>query len=330
MTQPLLAPKTMPVTVITGFLGAGKTTLLNHLLSQPAHETYAVIINEFGEAGIDDKLVATQVDEEIFEMNNGCICCTVRGDLIRIVNRLLKRRDKFAGILIETTGLASPAPVAQTFFADADVRANTYLDSMICVVDASQIIHQLQDFSEAREQVMFADTLLLNKTDLVTPEVLAEIQAELQQMNPLAKLHVVERGKLDWQVLFGQKAFDLEHILQLEPRFLESAETGLAHGHNDAIRSLSITTAKPLDANRFDDWMCDLLRTQGGNLLRTKGVLNIEGEIKRYVFQAVHMMSEGMFTKAWQPEEKRTSTLVLIGKNLDFSALKAGFLSCVA
>lgn len=324
------AQTTMPVTVITGFLGAGKTTLLNHLLSQPAHERYAVIINEFGEAGIDDKLVATQVDEEIFEMNNGCICCTVRGDLIRIVNRLLKRRETFVGILIETTGLASPAPVAQTFFADADVRANTHLDSMICVVDASQIRAQLKEFSEAREQVMFADTLLLNKTDLVTPEVLAELQTELQQMNPLAKLHVVQRGQLDWQLLFGQKAFDLEHILRLEPRFLESAETGLAHSHNEEVRSLSLQTDQPIDADKLDVWLSALLRDQGANLLRTKGVLNIAGEAQRYVFQAVHMMSEGMFTKAWQLEEKRSSTLVFIGINLDQSGLKAGFMGCVA
>lgn len=320
----------IPVTVLTGFLGSGKTTLLNRILTETHGRRYAVIINEFGLEGIDDKLVTAQVDEEIFEMNNGCICCTVRGDLIRIIGLLLKKATKFDGILLETTGLANPAPVAQTFFADPDVRTRTRLDSILTVVDAVNVSSQLKDSPEAPEQIAFADTILLNKTDLVSPEQAIETEKQLRALNPTALILKGSRGNTSVPLdeLLNRNAFSLEHMLALDPQFIEEAETGHHHHHDSAITSLSLKTSTPLDPEKFDDWMSKLLATQGQNLLRTKGVLNIVGEPKRYVFQAVHMMSDGTFTTPWGPQEKPGSTLVFIGKNLDKKALKEAFLSC--
>jgi G3E family GTPase len=322
-----------PVTILTGFLGAGKTTLLNHLLTADHGHTYAVIINEFGESGIDDKLLTAQVDEEIFEMNNGCICCTVRGDLIRIINLLMKRRDKFDGIIIETTGLADPAPVAQTFFADDDVRRHTRLDSITTVVDAVNVLEQLKNNPEAHEQIAFADTLILNKTDAVSTDHKDQVVATLTTLNPYAQLIETTRGHVNPANLLGKGAFNLEMIESIEPKFLADAASGKHHHHvhDSHITSLNLHTAVPLNAEKFDNWMMDLLRTKGQDMLRTKGILQVANEPARYVFQAVHMMSEGQFTKPWGAAETPASTLVIIGKNLDAAALKAGFLeTCVA
>jgi G3E family GTPase len=318
---------TTPITILTGFLGAGKTTLLNHILTASHGQKYAVIINEFGQSGIDDKLLTAQVDEEIFEMNNGCICCTVRGDLIRIINLLMKRKDKFDAIIIETTGLADPAPVAQTFFADDDVRRLTHLDSITTVIDAANVLEQLKNNPEAHDQIAFADTLILNKIDTVTDAQKAEVTAAILALNPYAQLIETSRGDVNPSVLMGKHAFNLEYIESIEPKFIENAKTGHHHHHTSAITSISLKAEKPLDAAKFDDWMMALLQKNGGDMLRTKGILNVDGEAKRYVFQAVHMMSEGQFTKDWQANEPRTSTLVFIGKNLDAAALKAGFLA---
>lgn len=319
--------KKIPVTILTGFLGAGKTTLLNHILTTDTDTKYAVVINEFGQAGIDDKLVTAQLDEEIFEMNNGCICCTVRGDLIRIINVLMKKREKFDHILVETTGLADPAPVAQTFFADQDVKAAAELDSILTVVDAAHIINQLKESREAVDQIAFADTILINKVDAVTDGG-AAAEAAVRHINPSA--HVV-RGRcaeVPLRGLLHRGAFNLERMLELDPQFVDTAAEGGAHTHTEGVSSVSLTAGE-LDGRKFDTWMSGLLQEHGGDMLRTKGILAIQDESRRYVFQAVHMMSDVALTSPWG-EAKRGSTLVMIGRNLNGPALRAAFRACEA
>lgn len=332
--MPATATPKIPVTVLTGFLGAGKTTLLNRILTEQHGRKYAVIINEFGQAGIDDKLVTAQIDEEIFEMNNGCICCTVRGDLIRILTALMKRQNKFDAILVETTGLADPAPVAQTFFADADIKATCELDSILTMVDAAHIAGQLEANPEARDQIAFADTIILNKLDAASDTQRTQAETAIRTINPYATLFHGTRGNISQngqpaslETLLSRHAFSLEHVLNLDPTFISNAAEGHHHHHSDDISSLSLTTEKPINSAKFDDWMANLLATRGQNLLRTKGILNVDNEPNRYVFQAVHMMSEGEFTQPWKEGEKRTSTLVFIGRGLDKSALKTEFLA---
>src|SRR5690349_10120560 len=220
----------IPVTVLTGYLGAGKTTLLNRILSEPHGKKYAVIVNEFGEIGIDNDLVVS-ADEEVFEMNNGCICCTVRGDLIRILDGLLKRRGRFDGILVETTGLADPAPVAQTFFLDDTVGGRTALDAVVTVADAKWLKERLKDAPEAKNQIGFADIIVVNKTDLVAADDLRELEMRIRAINPYAKLHRTERCRIALPEVLGRKAFDLDRILDIEPAFLEREGDGLDHDH---------------------------------------------------------------------------------------------------
>src|SRR5512135_2710297 len=240
MITPAPAPDTtaskIPVTVLTGYLGAGKTTLLNRILSEPHGKKYAVIVNEFGEIGIDNELVVN-ADEEVFEMNNGCICCTVRGDLVRIIDGLMRRKGKFDAIIVETTGLADPAPVAQTFFMDEQVGAKTKLDAVVTVADAMWLKDRLKDAPEAKNQIAFADVILINKTDLVAPPELAEIEARIRGINPYARLHRTERAKIDIAEVLGRNAFDLDRILEIEPAFLEAEEEhDHDHHHHDHDR----------------------------------------------------------------------------------------------
>ena len=347
------AIRQIPVTVLTGYLGAGKTTLLNRVLTENHGKKYAVIVNEFGEIGIDNDLVVG-ADEEVFEMNNGCICCTVRGDLIRIIGSLLKRKDKFDAILVETTGLADPAPVAQTFFTDDDVKRKTKLDSIVTVVDAKHIDQRLADSDEAEEQIAFADIVLLNKTDLVSADDLKRIEARVRALNPFAQIHHTARCDIALDKILDKGAFDLNRALELDPCFLHghahdpnhdhSHDHDHDHGHDhhhhdhaapsaihdEDIHSISLTTSKPLNATKFDTWINDVLMSEGQNILRTKGILNMAGQDNRYVFQAVHMVSEGTFTGAWPATDKRRSRLVFIGRKLDEVGLKAGFEACVA
>src|ERR1051325_5857989 len=219
----------IPVTVLTGYLGAGKTTLLNRILSEPHGKKYAVIVNEFGEIGIDNELVVG-AEEEVFEMNNGCICCTVRGDLIRIIEGLMRRKGKFDAIIVETTGLADPAPVAQTFFVDENVGKKTKLDAVVTVADAKWLKDRLKDAPEAKNQIAFADVILLNKTDLVTPAELIDVEARIRGINPYATLHTTERCKIPLNEILGRNAFDLERILDIEPEFLNDGD-GPDHDH---------------------------------------------------------------------------------------------------
>src|ERR671925_2396927 len=220
----------IPVTVLTGYLGAGKTTLLNRILSEPHGRKYAVIVNEFGEIGIDNDLVVG-ADEEIFEMNNGCVCCTVRGDLVRIIDGLMRRKGKFDGIIVETTGLADPAPVAQTFFVDENVGRKTKLDAVVTVADAKWLQDRLKDAPEAKNQIAFADVILINKTDLVPPEELRELEGRIRGINPYAKVHKTERCQIALPEVLGRNAFDLDRILEIEPAFL--AGNGHDHHHHD-------------------------------------------------------------------------------------------------
>ncbi|OLP62577.1 cobalamin biosynthesis protein CobW [Xaviernesmea oryzae] len=316
----------MPVTVLTGYLGAGKTTLLNRILSEEHGRKYAVIVNEFGEVGIDNDLVV-ETDEGVFEMNNGCICCTVRGDLIRIIEGLMRRPGRFDGILIETTGLADPAPVAQTFFVDQDVRAKTRLDSIVTVVDAHHLLGEIDHAHEAQEQLAFADTILINKADLCDTEALDKVEARIRRINPTATIHRTTRCALPLEAVIGRGAFDLDRILEVEPDFLDETHE---HEHDDHVASFSLVTDTPLDPAKFLPWIEQITRAFGLDMLRMKGILAFENDDDRFVVQAVHMLLEGDHQRPWREDEKRVSRLVFIGRDLPRDVIEDGFLRCRA
>jgi G3E family GTPase len=316
----------IPVTVLTGYLGAGKTTLLNRILSEEHGKKFAVIVNEFGEIGIDNELVVG-ADEEVFEMNNGCICCTVRGDLIRIIDGLMKRKGKFDAIIVETTGLADPAPVAQTFFMDQEVQERTRLDAVVTVADAKWLTQRLKDAPEAKNQIAFADVILLNKTDLVTPDELAAVETGIRAINPYAKLHRTQNAAIAIDEVMDRKAFDLDRILDIEPDFLEE---GHHHHHADDVRSFSLSLDGEVDPEKFMPWINDVTQTYGGDILRCKGILAFKGEPKRFVFQGVHMLLDGDVQREWRPDEKRNSRCVFIGRNLDREMFARGFAATAA
>jgi len=260
-------------------------------------------------------------------MNNGCVCCTVRGDLIRIIGGLMKRAQKFDGIIVETTGLANPAPVAQTFFVDEDVKAKTRLDAVVTVVDAKNFAARLADSPEAAEQVAFADVIVLNKLDLVSPGELAAVEARIRAINRFAEIHHATRGDVAVDKLLGLNAFDLGRVLETAPDFLDEDSE---HTHNEHLTSVSLKLDAPLDAEKFQAWIGHILQTQGGNILRTKGILSYKNEARRFGFQAVHMMADGDFLRPWGAEEKRVSRIVFIGRELNRPQLRRGFESCAA
>jgi len=335
----------IPVTVITGFLGAGKTTLLNRILTENHGKRIAVIENEFGEVGVDHQLVI-QSDEEIFELNNGCICCRVRGDLIRILGKLRQRRDKFDSVLIETTGMADPGPVAQTFFTDEEMKESFVLDGIVTLIDAKHVGLHFDDTREVREQIGFADVILLNKTDLVTPADLKTIEARIRKMNPMAKVYETQHAAIDLAKVLNVGGFDLKRALELEPDFLDAAEEEHEHDHDhegedhheheekhdhhhdEDVTSVGIRAPGDLDEKKLSDWLGTLLRTKGQDIFRMKGVLAVKGRDMRFVFQGVHMLMDGRPDRPWGAEP-RQNTLVFIGRNLDRHELNEGFRSCL-
>ena len=353
MSEPLPNAKIqekVPVTVLTGYLGAGKTTLLNRILSEPHGKKYAVIVNEFGEIGIDNDLVVG-ADEEVFEMNNGCICCTVRGDLVRILDGLMRRKGKFDAVIVETTGLADPAPVAQTFFIDKNIGRKTRLDAVVTVADAKWLKDRLSDAPEAKNQIAFADVILINKTDLVTGEELSEVEAHIRGINPYAKVHKTERAQIPLNEVLGRNAFDLDRILDLEPEFLVDEADGhghdhghhdhdhdhhahrhggLKHYHDEEMQSVSLKSDKPLDPDKFFPWVQNLVQTEGPSILRCKGILSFKNDDERFVFQGVHMILDGNRQRPWNKDEKRDSRIVFIGRNLPQEKLRQGFEGCIA
>jgi G3E family GTPase len=338
----------IPVTVLTGYLGAGKTTLVNRILAGAHGRRIAVVVNELGEAGIDGDLIAAG-EEELVELANGCICCTVRGDLVRTMRALLARPATVDAILVETTGLAAPGPVAQTFLVDPVLQTKVRLDSITTLVDAKHIDLRLDDSREAAEQVAFADQIVLNKTELVDAAALDGVERRLRRLNPLAPIHRAVRSDVPLEAVLGRGSFDLDRLLTVEPALLGEACGALGHVHDEScghdhhhhghdhgsrhdhgITSVSLVSHAPLDEQRIEAWIAWLVEKQGKDILRLKGILDIAGIDRRLVVQAVHMQLEGDLQRPWKPGETRQSRLVLIGRNLDKAALQKDFLACAA
>ncbi|WP_022949712.1 CobW family GTP-binding protein [Methylohalobius crimeensis] len=316
--------KKIPVTVLTGYLGAGKTTLLNRVLSAKHDKKFAVIINEFGEVGIDSRLVVS-ADEEIIVMNNGCICCTVRGDLIRTLENLFEREGDLDHVLIETTGLADPGPVLQTFLVDVSMRERLTLDALIAVVDAKHIsLHW--DSDEAVEQIAFADVILVNKTDLVTEAAVDELEQRIRAINAIAKIYRTRDCDIDFGTILDVNAFDLANALRIDPDLL-SEDT---HAHDESVTSIAITGSGAIDGNQLNRWLNELVQARGPDIFRIKGILELEDEDRRFVLHGVHMTLEGRPGRAWQPGEARRNELVFIGRHLDESELRKGFEACLS
>ena len=340
----MTSKETIPVTVLTGFLGAGKTTLLNHILSQQHGYKCAVIINEFGAIGIDGQLVVG-IDEEILELNNGCLCCRMRGDLIRSLSDLLNRQKRFDYVLIETTGLADPAPIAQTF-RSGELSDRLRLDGIITLIDAQHIEKELGDAPEATAQIAFADVVLLNKTDLVGPAALEHIVSRLRRINALAQIHGTRQAEIDLVHILNIKARELGGSFAMpeqpaeEPH--EEHDHDHAHEHNEhhhaqdhahhdeRVKSLFLVDERPLELKKVEAWLTDVIRTMGPNIYRSKGILLLKGQAKRVVFQGVQMMFDAKLDRFWNPGEKRVNQIVFIGRELDEAALRSGFEQCVA
>jgi G3E family GTPase len=319
----------IPVTILTGFLGSGKTTLLNRILQERHGHRIAVIENEFGEAGIDNELLVQDRDEQIIEMNNGCICCTVRGDLVRILGELHVKKAagqlQFDRVVIETTGLADPAPVAQTFFVDEDIGRHYLLDAIVTMVDARHAPLQLDEHHEAQEQVGFADRILITKTDIVAAEDVAALRRRLVQMNPRARIGEAQHGQAAVDDLLDIRGFDLDAILEIEPDFLSD----VAHEHDDEVSSFVFRADRPFDPEPLEDFFADLVQAHGAQLMRYKGVIAVAGHDQRVVLQGVHMLMASDDGAAWKQGEQRGSKIVFIGRDLPRTLILEGLAQCL-
>ncbi len=320
----------IPTTILTGFLGAGKTTLLNRILTERHGEKIAVIENEFGEAGIDNEILVQNKEEQIVEMNNGCICCTVRGDLVRILGELAgKKRSgklKFDRVIIETTGMADPGPVAQTFFMDDAIHNEYVLDAIVTVVDAKHAQQQLDSNEQAREQIGFADRVLISKSDLVAEEETQKLLSRMKRMNPRATYERVHFGETDIKKILDVRGFNLNSVLDIDPDFLKEDH----HHHDDDIQSFVFTSARAMNMEKIEAFLSLLIQSYGNDMLRYKGVLNIEGEANRMIFQGVHMTMGGSPGKPWLKDEARETKMVFIGRNLPKRIFVEGLAYCVA
>ncbi len=314
----------LPVTVVTGFLGSGKTTLINKILSEDHGRKIAVIVNEFGEVSIDGQLIQKSDEEDLIEFNNGCLCCTVRGDLIETIDKL-KKQSELDAILIETTGLADPAPVASSFFLADELSSETKIDSFGAMADAVNLEESLQSNEEAQEQIAFADIILLNKTDLVDEEQLQRVENRIRNLNKAAVIHRTSFSNIGLEKVFGVGAFELDAKLDVDPTFLDDLE----HEHDDAVGSFVIRETRPLDINKFMMWITDLLQEQGGELYRSKGIFYARGFKEKVLFQSVRMLTSMEPTDLWESDDKKMTEYVVIGKNLDEEQFRQGFKDCL-
>ncbi|WP_144149249.1 CobW family GTP-binding protein [Paraburkholderia sp. BCC1884] len=316
----------IPVTVITGFLGAGKTTLVNHILDSTRPMPIGIIVNEFGEVGIDGQLIVAD-EEAVVEISNGCVCCTVRADLVASVHDLLARYgERLERLIVETSGLADPAPVLQTFLADPDLRDRVELEAVVAVVDACHALAQLGD-DIAREQIVFADRIVINKTDAATPAQRAALVDAICALNPTAKLDFTTHSAVDVNALLGVRSFSLDNLLSIEPDLLD--EGAHDHEHDDSIGTCAFVVPGEVDAERFNRWVNQLVQTHGQRLLRMKAVLNMRGEGRRLYFHSVHMLMDTRFGKAWARDEVRESRFVMIGRGIDAAAMHEALLNCI-